>query len=253
MPLIEINNVTKQYHKGEETITPLKEVTLDIEQGEFLSLMGASGTGKSTLLNLIASIDKPDSGRIIVDGTEITQLSRTKLARWRAANLGYIFQTHNLVPVLTAYENIELPLLLLPINRSERRKRIEIALKAVDLLDRADHYPRQMSGGQEQRVGIARAIVAHPKVVVADEPTGDLDPDSSSQILGLLKRLKEQLDVTLLMVTHDAAAAEIADKQFHLDYGKLVQTGGAGSSRDTTNPPQDKLMPAATSSHTENA
>jgi len=253
MPLIEIEKLTKQYHKGDETITPLREVTLNIEQGEFLSLMGASGTGKSTLLNLIASIDKPDSGRIVVDGTEITQLSRTKLAKWRAANLGYIFQTHNLVPVLTAYENIELPLLLLPINRSERRKRIEIALKAVDLLDRADHYPRQMSGGQEQRVGIARAIVAHPKVVVADEPTGDLDPDSSSQILGLLKRLKEQLNVTLLMVTHDEAAAEIADKQFRLDYGNLVQTGGIGANFDTKIPAQDKLMTGTNSSDLENA
>ncbi|MGB1815659.1 MAG: ABC transporter ATP-binding protein [Rubripirellula sp.] len=252
MPLIEIDNVTKQYHKGDETITPLQEVTLDIEQGEFLSLMGASGTGKSTLLNLIASIDKPDSGRITVDGTQITQLSRTKLAKWRAANLGYIFQTHNLVPVLTAYENIELPLLLLPINRSERRKRIEIALKAVDLLDRADHYPRQMSGGQEQRVGIARAIVAHPKVVVADEPTGDLDPDSSAQILGLLKRLKEQLDVTLLMVTHDAAAAEIADKQFRLDYGKLVQTGGTGFTSDTGVSTAEKLI-STTSPAQDNA
>ena len=252
MSLIEIENVTKQYHKGDETITPLREVSLNIEQGQFLSLMGASGTGKSTLLNLIASIDKPDSGRITVDGTEITQLSRTKLAKWRAANLGYIFQTHNLVPVLTAYENIELPLLLLPINRSERRKRIEIALKAVDLLDRADHYPRQMSGGQEQRVGIARAIVAHPKVVVADEPTGDLDPDSSAQILGLLKRLKEQLDVTLLMVTHDAAAAEIADKQFRLDYGKLVQTGGTGFASDTGVSAADKLI-STTSPAQDNA
>ncbi|MDB4624925.1 ABC transporter ATP-binding protein [Rubripirellula sp.] len=248
MSLIEIDSVTKQYHKGDETITPLREVSLNIEQGQFLSLMGASGTGKSTLLNLIASIDKPDSGRIIVDGTEITQLSRTKLAKWRAANLGYIFQTHNLVPVLTAYENIELPLLLLPINRSERRKRIEIALRAVDLLDRADHYPRQMSGGQEQRVGIARAIVAHPKVVVADEPTGDLDPDSSSQILGLLKRLKEQLDVTLLMVTHDTAAAKIADKQFRLDYGKLVQTGGTGFEPDTSTSSKNNSSTVATTS-----
>jgi putative ABC transport system ATP-binding protein len=222
MPLIEIRNITKQYHKGDETITPLDSVSLDIEQGEFISLMGASGTGKSTLLNLIASIDTPNSGTIVVDGTQITGLSRTRLANWRAANLGYIFQTHNLVPVLTAYENIELPLLLLPMSKAERRKRIEIALRAVDLLDRADHYPRQMSGGQEQRVGIARAIVAHPKVVVADEPTGDLDPDTSNQILDLLKRLKEQLNVTLLMVTHDAEAAKIADKQFRLDRGKLV-------------------------------
>lgn len=224
MSLIEITDVTKQYHKGDETITPLDAVSLNIEQGEFISLMGASGTGKSTLLNLIASIDKPDSGSIVINGFDITRLSRTKLAHWRAANMGYIFQTHNLVPVLTAFENIELPLLLLPMSRRERRRRVEIALQAVDLLDRANHYPRQLSGGQEQRVGIARAIVAHPKVVVADEPTGDLDPDTSDQILDLLKRLKEQLHVTLLMVTHDAEAAEIADKQFRLDHGKLVET-----------------------------
>ncbi|HRX80979.1 MAG TPA: ABC transporter ATP-binding protein [Pirellulaceae bacterium] len=229
MSLIEITNVTKHYHKGDETITPLDAVSLNIEQGEFISLMGASGTGKSTLLNLIASIDKPDSGSIVIDGTDITRLSRTKLANWRAANMGYIFQTHNLVPVLTAFENIELPLLLLPMSRSERRRRVEIAMQAVGVLDRANHYPRQISGGQEQRVGVARAIVAHPKVVVADEPTGDLDPDTSDQILDLLKRLKEQLNVTLLMVTHDAEAARIADKQFQLNHGKLVQTGGTES------------------------
>ena len=228
MPLIEVKNVTKHYHKGDETITPLDGMSLSIEQGEFISLMGASGTGKSTLLNLIASIDKPDSGSILIDGTDITRLSSTKLANWRAANIGYIFQTHNLVPVLTAHENIELPLLLLPMSRNERRQRVKVAMQAVDLLDRADHYPRQLSGGQEQRVGIARAIVTHPKVVVADEPTGDLDADTSNQILELLKRLKEQLNVTLLMVTHDADAAKIADKQFRLHQGKLVQTGGLG-------------------------
>lgn len=224
MALIEINNVTKQYRKGDEVITPLDDVTFSIEQGEFISLMGASGTGKSTLLNMIASIDRPDKGSIMIDGVDITRLSGTKLANWRAANMGYIFQTHNLVPVLTAYENIELPLLLLPMSRSERRKRVEIALNAVDLIDRANHYPRQLSGGQEQRVGIARAIVAHPKVVVADEPTGDLDPDTSAQILDLLNRLNQQLQVTLLMVTHDVNAAEIAHKQFRLDHGKLVPT-----------------------------
>ena len=228
MALVEVRDVTKQYHKGGETITPLDQVSLDIEQGEFVSLMGASGTGKSTLLNLIASIDKPDSGSIFVDGTDITQLSRTKLAKWRAANLGYIFQTHNLVPVLTAYENVELPLLLLPMSRRERQKRVKIALDAVSLIDRANHYPRQMSGGQEQRVGIARAIVAHPKVVVADEPTGDLDTKTSDQILDLLKQLNEQLDVTLLMVTHDADAALIADRQFRLDHGKLISTNTLG-------------------------
>tara|TARA_R110002111_G_scaffold257026_1_gene324917 strand:- start:55137 stop:55868 length:732 start_codon:yes stop_codon:yes gene_type:complete len=223
MPLVVIRNLTKQYHKGGETISPLDGVSLDIDQGEFLSLMGASGTGKSTLLNLIASIDHPDAGSIHVDGIDITALSRSQQARWRAANLGYIFQTHNLVPVLTAYENIELPLLLLPMSRSERKKRVEVALQAVDLLDRADHYPRQMSGGQEQRVGIARAIVKHPKIVVADEPTGDLDPETSEQILDLLQRLNRELDITMLMVTHDADAAQIADRQFYLDHGKLVQ------------------------------
>jgi putative ABC transport system ATP-binding protein len=169
MALVEIHNVTKRYHKGGETITPLDDISLEIEDGEFVSLMGASGTGKSTLLNLIASIDRPDNGTITVAGTDITKLSRTALARWRAANIGYIFQTHNLIPVLSAYESVELPLLLLPMSRAERQKRTQIALDAVGLADRADHYPRQLSGGQEQRVGVARAIVTHPKVVVADE------------------------------------------------------------------------------------
>jgi len=222
MALLEVRQVTKQYHKGGETITPLDGVSIDIESGEFVSLMGASGTGKSTLLNLVASIDRPDSGTIVVDGTDITRLSRTRLAHWRAANIGYIFQTHNLIPVLTAYENVELPLLLLPMSRGERRKRVEIALSAVDLVDRANHYPRQLSGGQEQRVGIARAIVTHPKVVVADEPTGDLDPKSSNQILSLLQQLNIQLNITLLMVTHDVEAAEIASRQLRLQDGKLV-------------------------------
>jgi putative ABC transport system ATP-binding protein len=221
--------VTKRYHKGGETITPLDDVSVDIEEGEFVSLMGASGTGKSTLLNLVASIDRPDAGTINVDGVEITKLSRTKLADWRAVNIGYIFQTHNLVPVLTAYENVELPLLLLPMTNAERHKRVEVALAAVDLLDRSEHYPRQLSGGQEQRVGVARAIVTHPKVVVADEPTGDLDDDTSVQILKLLRRLNEELGVTLLMVTHDLEAAQYAQRQLRLEHGKLheVRRGGA--------------------------
>ena len=223
MSLVEIKNVTKHYHKGGQTIKPLDGVTLDIEQGEFISLMGASGTGKSTLLNVVASIDRPDSGTVTIDGTEITSMSRTRLASWRAVNIGYIFQTHNLIPVLTAYENVEMPLLLLPMSRGERRKRVEVALGAVDLLDRADHYPRQMSGGQEQRAGIARAIVANPKVVVADEPTGDLDPETSNQILEVLKRLNKELDTTLLMVTHDRDAALVADRQFKLVAGRLVE------------------------------
>ena len=223
MALVELRNVTKKYHKGGETITPLDNVSLDVDEGEFVSLMGASGTGKSTLLNLVASIDRPDSGTISVDGTDITKLSRTRLANWRAVNIGYIFQTHNLIPVLTAYENIELPLLLLPMSRAERQKRVEIAMQAVDLLDRADHYPRQLSGGQEQRVGVARAIVTHPKVVVADEPTGNLDDETSMQILRLLGRLNDELGVTLLMVTHDADAAAIAGRQLRLEHGKLVE------------------------------
>jgi putative ABC transport system ATP-binding protein len=223
MAPVELRNVTKHYHKGDETITPLNDVTLDVEEGEFVSLMGASGTGKSTLLNLIASIDRPDSGSIVVAGTDITRLSRSRLANWRAANIGYIFQTHNLIPVLTAYENVELPLLLLPMSRAERQKRVEIALAAVDLLDRAEHYPRQLSGGQEQRVGVARAIVTHPKVVVADEPTGDLDEETSIQILRLLQRLNEELGVTLLMVTHDANAAAMAGRQLRLEHGSISE------------------------------
>lgn len=224
MALVEIRNLTKHYHKGGQTIKPLDGVTLDIDQGEFISLMGASGTGKSTLLNVVASIDRPDEGTVSIGGVEITSMTRTQLATWRAANIGYIFQTHNLIPVLTAYENIEMPLLLLKMNKSERRKRIEIAMAAVDLLDRADHYPRQLSGGQEQRVGIARAIVANPRVVVADEPTGDLDPETSDQILGLLKRLNDELNTTLMMVTHDLNAAAIADRQFQLVQGRLVES-----------------------------
>lgn len=223
MALIDVNQVTKEFRKGSETIVPLKDAELQIERSQFVSLMGASGTGKSTLLNLIAGIDRPTAGHIIVDGTDITQLSRTKLAAWRARNIGYIFQTHNLIPVLTAYENIELPLMLLPMNRSERRRRVEVALTAVDLVDRANHYPRQLSGGQEQRVGIARAIVTDPTVVVADEPTGDLDSETSAQILELLRRLNDELGTTLLMVTHDPDAAAIAERRLKLDRGRLLE------------------------------
>ena len=221
MALVQLHDVTKRYHKGGETIAPLDGISLEIQQGEFVSLIGASGTGKSTLLNIIASIDRPDSGRVIIDGTEITQVSRSRLAGWRAANIGYIFQTHNLIPVLTAYENVEVPLLLLRMSRSERRRRVELALRAVGLMDRAHHYPRQLSGGQEQRVGIARAIVADPKVVVADEPTGDLDPETSDQVLRLLKQLNRQLGTTLLMVTHDHQAAALASRWLQLDRGQL--------------------------------
>ena len=222
MALVEIRNLTKSFRKGDEVITPLDQVDLDIEQEEFISMMGPSGTGKSTLLNLVAGIDRPDSGTITVAEMEITRLSRSRLADWRAAHLGYIFQTHNLIPVLTAYENVELPILLLPMSASERRKRVEIALEAVGLSDRADHYPRQLSGGQEQRVGIARAIVANPTVVVADEPTGSLDAETSEQIQVLLRRLNKELGMTMLMVTHDVNVASIAGRRLQLDRGRIV-------------------------------
>lgn len=225
MALVELRGVCKSFRKGDETITPLDEVDLDIEAGDFVSLMGPSGTGKSTLLNLVSGIDRPDAGTIRVAGTEVTKLSRGKLADWRAANLGYIFQTHNLIPVLTAYENVELPTLLLKMTSSQRRQRVELALEAVGLSDRADHYPRQLSGGQEQRVGIARAIVAHPQVVVADEPTGSLDTETSEQVQVLLQRLNKELDITLLMVTHDTDAAKIASRQSVLDRGKFREVG----------------------------
>lgn len=223
MALVEVVDVKREFVSGEETIRPLDGVSLTVDEGDFVSLMGASGSGKSTLLNCIAGIDKIDGGNILVGGTDITTLSRGKLADWRAAHVGYIFQTHNLIPVLTARENVELPLLLLPMSAAERHKRVEIALAAVDLTNRADHYPRQMSGGQEQRVGIARAIVANPTIVVADEPTGSLDDNTTEQILVLLQRLNRELGMTLLMVTHDPDAAARATRQIRLERGKLVE------------------------------
>ena len=234
MALVELRNVSKTYSKGDETITPLDGVDLDIEDGEFVALMGSSGSGKSTLLNVISGIDRPDSGSITVAGDVITGFSRSRLADWRAANLGYIFQTHNLIPVLTTWENVELPTLLLGLSATERRRRVELALEAVGLTDRARHYPRQLSGGQEQRVGIARAIVAHPRVVVADEPTGNLDSRTSEQIQTLLQRLNHELEITMLMVTHDRDVARIATRQLELEQGNLVE---AGSGHDVT--PED--------------
>ncbi|MGL4554951.1 MAG: ABC transporter ATP-binding protein [Gemmataceae bacterium] len=228
MALIEVRGVTKTFRKGGHEISPLKDASLDIERGDFVSLMGASGSGKSTLLNLIAGIDRPTSGSVVVNGSDIAQLTRTQLASWRAVNAGYVFQTHNLIPVLTAWENVEMPLLLLPMSSAERRKRVGIALEAVSLTDRADHYPRQLSGGQEQRVGIARAIVANPTVVVADEPTGDLDAETTEQILDLLVRLNAELGTTLLMVTHDPHAASIARRQLRLERGKLLEPAPVG-------------------------
>jgi putative ABC transport system ATP-binding protein len=229
--LVEVRGVTRTFHKGDVEITPLKDVDLEVERGDFLSLMGSSGSGKSTLLNLIAGIDRPTAGRVVVNGEDITRLSRTKLAYWRAAHVGYIFQMHNLIPVLTAWENVEMPLLLLPLSRAERRKRVAIALEAVGLTDRADHYPRQLSGGQEQRVGIARAFVANPAVVVADEPTGDLDAETTAQVLELLARLNAELGTTLLLVTHDPNAAGIARRRLRLEKGRLIEPGAPAAGR----------------------
>jgi putative ABC transport system ATP-binding protein len=220
---MEIQNLVKTYRQGEATIVPLGGVDLTMEQGDFLALMGHSGTGKSTLLNLVAGIDRSDSGTITIAGMEITRLSRTWMAAWRARHIGYIFQTYNLVPVLTAYENIELPLLLLPMSRSERRKRVGVALEAVGLVDRAGHLPRQLSGGQAQRIGIARAIVADPTLVVADEPTGNLDDNTSEQIVALLGQLNRQLGTTILMVTHERSVAAVASRRLRLEKGKLTE------------------------------
>ena len=232
MSIVELRGVTKSFRKGDETITPLDNVDLDIQEGEFVSLMGPSGTGKSTLLNVVSGIDRIESGTIRINGQQIETLSRGKLADWRAANLGYIFQTHNLIPVLTAYENVELPTLLLKLTASQRRTRVEVALEAVGLADRASHYPRQLSGGQEQRVGIARAIVAHPTVVVADEPTGSLDAETSLQVQSLLIRLNQELNITMLMVTHDTQVASIATRRLYLDRGKFLEANDVEVLRD---------------------
>ncbi len=222
MPLVEIEDLGKVYKKGAQDVLVLQDLDLIVDAGEFVALMGPSGSGKTTLLNLIAGIDRPTSGRLVVAGQELSRLSRSKLAAWRAEHVGYIFQLYHLIPVLTAYENVEMPLLLLSLSRAERRKRVQIALEAVGLLDRYDHYPRQLSGGQEQRVAIARAIVADPALIVADEPTGDLDAVTAEQTLVLLKRLNEEMGKTLIMVTHDPRAASAARRLIHLEKGKLV-------------------------------
>jgi putative ABC transport system ATP-binding protein len=222
MALIECRQLTREYHRGDIVVRPLDGLDLDVDAGTFLALMGPSGSGKTTLLNLIAGIDRPSSGSLKVDGVELSDLSRTKLAAWRAEYVGYIFQLYNLVPVLTAYENVELPLLLHPLSRKQRHAKVALALELVGLSDRHDHFPRQLSGGQEQRVAIARAIVTDPKIIVADEPTGDLDASAASQVMSLLKQLHEELGKTLIMVTHDPKTAAFADRTLHLEKGRLV-------------------------------
>jgi len=226
MSLIECHKLTRRYQRGENVILPLNELDLDVEDGAFLALMGPSGSGKTTLLNLIAGIDQPTSGTLRIGGTDMASLSRSRLARWRSENVGYIFQLYNLVPTLTAYENVELPLLLHHLGRSERHRRVSLAMDLVGIADRHNHFPRQLSGGQEQRVAIARALVGDPPILVADEPTGDLDASSAAAILTLLKRLNEELSKTILMVTHDARAADEAHTTLHLEKGKLVEAAG---------------------------
>jgi putative ABC transport system ATP-binding protein len=221
-PLVEIRNLTKYYQRGGQIIPVLIDIDLDVRLGDYLALMGPSGSGKSTLLNLIAGIDKPSGGTIKVGGVDIARLSDADLAAWRAAHVGFIFQFYNLMPVLTAFENIELPLLLAPLSKRERRERVNVALALVDLTDRADHYPGELSGGQQQRVAIARALITDPTLIVADEPTGDLDRTTGEEILGLLERLNRELGKTILLVTHDPKAAEKAHRIVHLEKGVLV-------------------------------
>lgn len=223
--LVEIKNLAKSYTRGDQDVPVLRDITLNIDRGDFISLMGPSGSGKSTLLNLIAGIDKPTGGILRIDGEDISKLSEGELADWRASNIGFIFQFYNLMPVLTAYENVELPLLLTNLSRSERRERIEMTLNMVGLSDRMNHYPNELSGGQQQRVAIARAIVTDPTILVCDEPTGDLDKQSASDVLNMLKELNNTLGKTIIMVTHDAHAAEAATRIVHLEKGELLGEG----------------------------
>lgn len=220
--LVEIIEVYKSYRRGSQVLPVLENINLTIGVGEFLALMGPSGSGKSTLLNLIAGLDKADSGIIRVAGVDITTLSERELADWRALNVGFIFQFYNLIPVLTAFENVELPLLLTNLSKKERRRHVQAAINLVNLSDRGDHYPGQLSGGQQQRVAIARAIVTDPTLVVADEPTGDLDRKSADDVLLLLDRLRSDLDKTIIMVTHDPRAAKRAHGVQYLDKGVLA-------------------------------
>jgi putative ABC transport system ATP-binding protein len=221
MAMVDVRSVTKVYRRDAEELVVLNGLSLQVEEGDYAALMGPSGSGKSTLLNLIAGIDKPTSGDVVVAGTNVAQLGETELASFRSHNVGFIFQFYNLIPVLTATENVELPLLLTHLSKAERRERAATALKVVGLADRASHYPRQLSGGQEQRVAIARAIVTDPKVLVADEPTGDLDAKSATEILDLMGSLNRDFKKTIVMVTHDPRAAERARTQHHLEKGVL--------------------------------
>ena len=221
MPMVDVKDVRKVYRKGSEELLVLDGLSLQVEEGDFAALMGPSGSGKTTLLNLIAGIDKPTSGEVLVNGTNVGRLSESELAEYRSHNIGFIFQFYNLIPVLSATENVELPLLLTNLKKAERRERALTALKVVGLSDRVGHYPRQLSGGEEQRVAIARAFVTDPRVLVADEPTGDLDARSAEEILELMETLNQEFKKTIVMVTHDPRAADRAHTQHHLEKGVL--------------------------------
>jgi putative ABC transport system ATP-binding protein len=224
-PIVEIRNLNKAYRRGSQVVPVLENIDLDIPEGEFLALMGPSGSGKSTLLNLIAGIDCADSGLLRVGGVEISGLNEADLAVWRVNHVGFIFQFYNLIPVLTAFENVELPLLLTSLSKHQRHEHVEMALRLVNLSDRMDHYPSQLSGGQQQRVAIARSIITDPAILVADEPTGDLDRESAEDILGLMSRLNREFGKTVIMVTHDPRAAEQARVVRHLEKGVLNDAG----------------------------
>ena len=227
MAIIEMRGVTKRYERGGQTLTVLDKLDLDVPQGDFVAMMGPSGSGKSTILNLVGGLDTSDEGRITVAGSEVSSMSRGQLAEWRSRHIGFVFQAFNLVPVLTALENVLLPLQLQPLSRAERRKQAEFALSIVGLTDRMHHRPKQLSGGQEQRVAIARAIATDPDIILADEPTGDLDRESANAIMDLLRRLNLELKKTLVVVTHDEMAAQRAQRVLHLDKGRLLDRGVA--------------------------
>jgi putative ABC transport system ATP-binding protein len=227
--LVQVRGLEKNYRRGSEEIHVLQNLNLDVDKGEFVAFMGPSGSGKTTLLNLLGGLDLPSEGKIVVAGDEITHMSGGKLTKWRARHVGFIFQMYNLLPVLTAFQNVELPLLLTKLSSSERRKHVETALSVVGLGDRMNHYPRQLSGGQEQRVAIARAIVADPTFLLADEPTGDLDRKSADEIMDLIERLVREFGKTVLLVTHDPRVAERANVTLHLDKGVLVEGAAAGA------------------------
>ena len=222
-PIVAVHGVYKEFHRDEITIPVLMGINLRLDRGDYLALMGPSGSGKSTLLNLVAGLDRPTSGTVTVCGQSLEKTSESKLAKWRSRHIGFIFQLYNLIPVLTAFENVELPLTLTPLSRRERREHVDAALEVVGLSDRARHYPRQLSGGQEQRVSIARAIAADPTLLVADEPTGDLDARSAAEILDLMERLNREFHKTIIMVTHDPDAAARAKRVLHLQKGVLVE------------------------------